>query len=41
MNRQVQNELKPHLKRQRAIPPDESTRFVAKMEDMLSVYKRP
>jgi len=23
------------------IPPDESARFVAKMEDVLSVYKRP
>ena len=35
------NELKPHLKKYWKIPPDNSARFVAPMEDVLEVYARP
>jgi hypothetical protein len=35
------NELKPHLKQQWVIPPQASSAFVAAMEDVLAVYKRP
>ncbi|PSQ79850.1 MAG: IS630 family transposase [Bacteroidetes bacterium QH_6_63_17] len=33
--------MKPHLNEQWVIPPEQNARFVAKMEDVLSVYKRP
>jgi hypothetical protein len=33
--------LKPHLNRQWVIPPEQDARFVAKMEDVLAVYRRP
>ena len=33
--------LKPHLKKQWIIPPKAKSEFVASMEDMLEVYKRP
>ena len=35
------NELKPHLKEQWVIPPEQNADFVAAMEDVLEVYKRP
>src|SRR5262249_46474862 len=35
------NELKPHLKEQWVIPPEQSGEFVARMEDVLEVYHRP
>jgi transposase len=35
------NELKPHLSRQWVVPPEQSALFVAKMEDVLAVYRRP
>src|SRR5271156_7058785 len=35
------NELKPHLAQQWVIPPQASSAFVAAMEDVLAVYKRP
>jgi transposase len=35
------NELKPHLRRCWVIPPDKNAEFVANMEDVLEVYKRP
>jgi transposase-like protein len=33
--------FKPHLKQQWVIPPQASSAFVAAMEDVLAVYKRP
>lgn len=33
--------MKPHLNEQWVIPPEQNARFVAKMEDVLSVYRRP
>jgi transposase len=33
--------LKPHLKEQWVIPPEQSGEFVARMEDVLEVYHRP
>ena len=33
--------LKPHLKEQWVIPPQANSAFVAAMEDVLAVYKRP
>jgi len=33
--------LKPHLKEQWVIPPHQNTAFIAAMEDVLEVYKRP
>ena len=36
-----QNRLKPHLNEQWIIPPEQHARFVAKMEDVLAVYRRP
>ena len=33
--------LKPHLKEQWVIPPEQSGEFVARMEDILEVYHRP
>jgi hypothetical protein len=33
--------LKPHLNEQWVIPPEQDARFVAKMEDVLAVYRRP
>jgi hypothetical protein len=33
--------LKPHLREQWVIPPDENAAFVAAMEDVLEVYTRP
>src|SRR5437763_1828425 len=35
------NELKPHLAQQWVITPQASSAFVAAMEDILAVYKRP
>src|SRR5208282_4423299 len=35
------NILKPHLKKQWVIPPDANADFVACMEDVLDVYRRP
>lgn len=35
------NELKPHLKEQWVIPPEKNSDFVAAMEDVLEVYRRP
>ncbi|HET7719586.1 MAG TPA: IS630 family transposase [Acidimicrobiales bacterium] len=35
------NELKPHLRQQWVIPPEQSAEFVARMEDVLDVYQRP
>src|ERR1700689_254234 len=35
------NLLKPHLQKQRVIPPDANAAFVAGMEDVLEVYQRP
>ncbi|MGE0226641.1 MAG: hypothetical protein AB7S57_25455, partial [Acetobacteraceae bacterium] len=35
------NTLKPHLKKQWVIPPEANAAFVAAMEDVLEVYKRP
>ncbi len=34
------NEIRPHFKEQWVIPPKENSRFVARMEDVLDVYKR-
>src|ERR1700745_621777 len=39
--RAKKNKLKPHLKQQWVIPPQASSAFVAAMEDVLAVYKRP
>ena len=39
--RSKKNELKPHLVQQWVIPPQASSAFVAAMEDILAVYKRP
>jgi hypothetical protein len=36
----LDNELKPHLKEQYVIPPQQSAEFVAHMEDVLEVYHR-
>ncbi len=33
--------MKPHLNEQWVIPPKQYARFVAKMEDVLAVYRRP
>ena len=41
LKRFKKNKIKPHLSRYWAIPPDHSSRFVAKMEDVLEVYSRP
>ena len=38
-NRSAQK--RPHLKQQWVIPPQASSAFVAAMEDVLTVYKRP
>ena len=35
------NELKPHLRKCWVIPPEHNGEFVAAMEDVLEVYKRP
>jgi len=35
------NELKPHLRKYWVIPPQQNADFVAHMEDILEVYKRP
>src|SRR5215203_5995013 len=35
------NTLKPHLKRQWSIPPQQNAEFVWRMEDVLEVYTRP
>ena len=35
------NALKPHLKAQWVIPPQQNAEFVAAMEDVLEVYQRP
>jgi transposase len=35
------NELRPHLKEQWVIPPEQNADFVAAMEDVLEVYRRP
>jgi hypothetical protein len=35
------NELKPHLRKCWVIPPEQNGEFVAAMEDVLEVYKRP
>jgi hypothetical protein len=35
------NELRPHLREQWVIPPQENADFVAAMEDVLEVYRRP
>jgi len=35
------NTLKPHLQKQWVIPPKANSEFVASMEDVLEVYKRP
>ena len=35
------NETKPHLSEYWKIPPDASAEFVARMEDVLDIYKRP
>lgn len=35
------NELRPHLKEQWVIPPRQNADFVAAMEDVLEVYRRP
>src|SRR3984893_17977379 len=39
--RSKKNEIKPHLVQQWVIPPQASSAFVAAMEDVLAVYKRP
>src|SRR5246127_4754317 len=39
--RSKKNKLKPHLKQQWVIPPQANSAFVAAMEDVLAVYKRP
>jgi hypothetical protein len=33
--------LKPHLKTQWCIPPEQKSAFIAAMEDILAVYARP
>ena len=38
--RSKKNELKPHLKKQWVIPPEQNGAFVAAMEDVLAVYTR-
>ncbi|WP_263820338.1 hypothetical protein [Salinibacter sp.] len=40
-NRQAPNRLKPHLNERWVIPSEQNARFVAKMEEALSVYRRP
>jgi hypothetical protein len=35
------NELKPHLRKCWVIPPEQNAAFVANMEDVLEIYKRP
>ena len=35
------NELKPHLRKCWVIPPKQNAAFVANMEDVLEIYKRP
>ena len=35
------NRSNPHLDEQWVIPPKQRTRFVAKMEEVLAVYRRP
>ena len=35
------NELKPHLRKYWVIPPKQNAAFVADMEDVLEIYKRP
>ena len=35
------NELKPHLRKCWVIPPKQNAEFVANMEDVLEIYKRP
>ena len=35
------NELKPHLRQQYVIPPQQNGEFVANMEDILDLYHRP
>ena len=35
------NELKPHLRKCWVIPPKQNAAFVANMEDVLEMYKRP
>jgi hypothetical protein len=35
------NALKPHLRKCRVIPPEQNADFVAHMEDVLEVYRRP
>jgi hypothetical protein len=35
------NELKPHLRKCWVIPPKQNAEFVANMEDILEIYKRP
>ena len=37
----TRNELRPHLSEYWCIPPEEDANFVAAMEDVLDVYKRP
>src|SRR6266481_387309 len=39
--RSKKNILKPHLKEQWVIPPHRNTAFIAAMEDVLEVYRRP
>jgi hypothetical protein len=41
VRRVLKNDLKPHLKEQWVIPPGQSGEFVARMEDVLEVYRRP
>ena len=40
-NNAQKNKLKPHLKEQWVIPPKQNADFVAAMEDVLEVYRRP
>jgi hypothetical protein len=35
------NELKPHLRKQWVIPPEQNAGFVANMEDILELYSQP
>jgi len=35
------NELKPHLRKQWVIPPEQNAGFVANMEDILELYRQP
>lgn len=41
MGNSEKNELKPHLRKCWVIPPEQDGEFVAAMEDVLEVYKRP